>query len=48
LDAGFQKDYDVPDEPQMYDRALDGVYTEVWRHWFDRSRIDLHWDRKTK
>lgn len=34
-------------EPNHYDRAHDGVYTEVWRSQKDRTRITLEWDRKT-
>jgi len=48
LDAGFKKDYDTPDRPELYDRGLDGVYTEDWVHTTDRTRITLRWDVKTK
>jgi hypothetical protein len=48
LDAGFRK---APycacsDEPNHYDRAQDGVYTEVWRSDKDRTKITLEWDEK--
>lgn len=35
------------EEPNHYDIALTGVYTEVWRSHKDRTRITLEWDRKT-
>lgn len=46
LDAGFEREH-REDEPNHYDRAHDGVYTEIWRSKKDRTKITLEWDRKT-
>jgi hypothetical protein len=45
LAAGFRRDNTV-DEPNSYDRG-NGIYTEVWRSYKDRSKITLDWDKKT-
>jgi hypothetical protein len=47
INAGFRRDYVREEEPNMFDRAGDGVYTEYWRHKLDRTLITLEWDRKT-
>lgn len=47
LKAGFRRDHST-DMPNHYDRAHDGVYTEVWKHQRDRTRITLEWDKKTQ
>ncbi len=36
------------EEPEHFDLGGLGIYTEVWRSGQDRTRIDLHWDRKTR
>jgi hypothetical protein len=47
IEQGFLKCYDNPDKAQYYDRNLDGVYTEVWQHFSDRSTVTIEWDVKT-
>ncbi len=48
INAGFNRRMvDEPDDPRFYDRG-DGMYLEIWRSKKDRTRIELHWDKKTK
>ncbi len=45
-EAGFQKQWN-DEEPHQFDPGT-GVYTEVWRHRLDRTKVTLEWDRKTE